>query len=513
MTKQDKIKKVMDEFKRGTLKTPDGKVVKNRKQALAIAMSESEDYAEKGDLINHLSVNSTEDALDILKGAGTEDLFEKAKHQDGDMHPNGKWVWVASAAGGKGDWRTLNGRVHKKSQAGAAAGSGNTATTASTKTKPAAKTQATVSQTTNSSESKKNKLTPKQQKIVDGFMDKVKTSDSRYSDPSKVTLWKTPKGNWYVKYDGHQVATIAPLGLTEKIAEAAGMTIDREPSSYQSSKKTNGKGSKLGADIKISTYNSGKTPTSASNYISLTDSVRKELKKKYPSLQQPDKHDNEVGGFAKRVIKTIFQESSDVKEGVKNLNESGASPYYRWSVKEENDDYAIISAKGIWGGTEFIRIDKSSSKTKTPTKEKKLRPVGTGTLGPTKRENTKTPKVKLSLTDFSKEIEEDDEFTKNAPLKLHRYTGKKSMEYYDNKGNKQTATPFIHEFYASSLQNKIGGYEIYFDKADTLGTFKTLNEAINALENWINKMRVKGHPQPKWIYNQNKGKYQMYYSL
>lgn len=33
------------------------------------------------------------------------DEFEKAKHQDGDMHPNGKWVWRSSANGGKGDWR------------------------------------------------------------------------------------------------------------------------------------------------------------------------------------------------------------------------------------------------------------------------------------------------------------------------------------------------------------------------------------------------------------------------
>lgn len=33
------------------------------------------------------------------------DEFEKAKHADGDMHPNGKWVWRSSANGGKGDWR------------------------------------------------------------------------------------------------------------------------------------------------------------------------------------------------------------------------------------------------------------------------------------------------------------------------------------------------------------------------------------------------------------------------
>ena len=44
-----------------------------------------------------------------------ETNLEKA-HQDGDMHPNGKWVWVSSANGGKGDWRTINGRAHKKHQ-------------------------------------------------------------------------------------------------------------------------------------------------------------------------------------------------------------------------------------------------------------------------------------------------------------------------------------------------------------------------------------------------------------
>ena len=37
--------------------------------------------------------------------------IEKA-HQDGEIHPNGKWVWVSSAAGGKGDWRTRGGRTH-----------------------------------------------------------------------------------------------------------------------------------------------------------------------------------------------------------------------------------------------------------------------------------------------------------------------------------------------------------------------------------------------------------------
>lgn len=56
------------------------------------------------------------------------DEFEKAKHVDGDMHPNGKWVWRSSANGGKGDWR-----VTKKgaSITGSATGVTSSSTTSS----------------------------------------------------------------------------------------------------------------------------------------------------------------------------------------------------------------------------------------------------------------------------------------------------------------------------------------------------------------------------------------------
>lgn len=55
------------------------------------------------------------------------DEFEKAKHNDGDMHPNGKWVWRQSANGGKGDWR-----VAKPSRGG---GSSKTTSSASNEEK------------------------------------------------------------------------------------------------------------------------------------------------------------------------------------------------------------------------------------------------------------------------------------------------------------------------------------------------------------------------------------------
>lgn len=37
----------------------------------------------------------------------------KQPHKDGDIHPNGKWIWISTASGGKGDWRTIGGRIHK----------------------------------------------------------------------------------------------------------------------------------------------------------------------------------------------------------------------------------------------------------------------------------------------------------------------------------------------------------------------------------------------------------------
>ena len=44
---QDKIGEVMHEFKEGTLKSSTGAVVKNRKQAVAIGISEAEEAGYK----------------------------------------------------------------------------------------------------------------------------------------------------------------------------------------------------------------------------------------------------------------------------------------------------------------------------------------------------------------------------------------------------------------------------------------------------------------------------------
>lgn len=44
---QDKIGEVMHEFKEGTLKSSSGAIVKNRKQAVAIGISEADDAGYK----------------------------------------------------------------------------------------------------------------------------------------------------------------------------------------------------------------------------------------------------------------------------------------------------------------------------------------------------------------------------------------------------------------------------------------------------------------------------------
>ena len=266
MNKQEKIGKVMKEFKEGTLKTSAGKKVKSRKQAVAIAMSESEGYAEKADLISQINIDSLQEAEDILKAAGDEELFEKAKHQDGDMHPNGKWVWVSSANGGKGDWRTKGGRTHTKHSAGGGnAGAGNTTTT--TQQKPTAQVVGTTQKIKSDEDFKKlmrnvsdtilnkivsgkiqasdrekklvqeilddrkkptvgdvSKLTAQQKSMVDKVMDKgFLMSSNKYNDKSKVELKKTDKGNWRCYYDGRDIGTtISGKLITDSAAKKIG---------------------------------------------------------------------------------------------------------------------------------------------------------------------------------------------------------------------------------------------------------------------------------------------------
>lgn len=96
------------------------------------------------------------------------DEFEKAKHQDGDMHPNGKWVWRQSANGGKGDWR-----VAKPSKGGRRANAAQSS--ANNNQQPT--NQPSVSSSSSAAKQSSSKTT---------------SSNSGLSDSKKQSIGKTP---------------------------------------------------------------------------------------------------------------------------------------------------------------------------------------------------------------------------------------------------------------------------------------------------------------------------------
>ena len=53
-------------------------------------------------------------------------------------------------------------------------------------------------------------------------MDKIKFFNNKYTDISKVSVIKTPKGNWDVSYDGHRLGIINADQLSEKTAKKNG---------------------------------------------------------------------------------------------------------------------------------------------------------------------------------------------------------------------------------------------------------------------------------------------------
>lgn len=158
-------------------------------------------------LIDEIKIKSFSEAQEILKAAGSEDIFEKA-HKDGDLHPNGKWVWVSSAAGGRGDWRTLNGRTHKKHQAANAAGGGSSS----------------ASSTTTGGNTSSVKTTSS---INPTFQKYFSINNSKFTDPKKMSVSKTHQGNWSLSYEGKRISTVAPLtDADKKELESAGVTFD-----------------------------------------------------------------------------------------------------------------------------------------------------------------------------------------------------------------------------------------------------------------------------------------------
>jgi hypothetical protein len=132
----------------------------------SFGVENSEDSLEKGfeDEINPFEMEAYKSELTKAE----LDEFEKAKHQDGDMHPNGKWVWRQSANGGKGDWR-----VAKPSKGGRRANAAQSS--ANNNQQPT--NQPSVSSSSSAAKQSSSKTT---------------SSNSGLSDSKKQSVGKTP---------------------------------------------------------------------------------------------------------------------------------------------------------------------------------------------------------------------------------------------------------------------------------------------------------------------------------
>ena len=146
-----------------------------------------EELNKRRQAIAYNIAKSFESDIEKAIGAGYDpegdDGDEVAKaRQVGDLHPNGKWVWTEYKPG-KFDWRGIKKNATEKKQKVEGSGS----------------------------------------KEVDNFMDnKVKIFNNKYTDISKVSVVKTPKGNWDVSYDGHRLGIINANQLSEKTAKKMG---------------------------------------------------------------------------------------------------------------------------------------------------------------------------------------------------------------------------------------------------------------------------------------------------
>ena len=191
-------------------------------------------------MFNHIEMRRRMVQERIEKSFDNE--IEKA-HKDGDIHPNGKWVWVSSAAGGKGDWRTINGRAHQKHNAA----QGSASKTPEDKGyaerfkknfKDASddvlnkvisgKIQATDADKRLAKEIlNERKSYAEGEKYAAKIIDLLTTSNSKYTDIKKVVAFKTDKGNWAIDYDGANTGIILNGSkLSEKGLKAAGVKIE-----------------------------------------------------------------------------------------------------------------------------------------------------------------------------------------------------------------------------------------------------------------------------------------------
>ena len=446
----------------------------------------------------------------IEKAEMSDEEVMKAR-QVGDMHPNGKWVWTEYKPG-RFDWRPLKGRggvdrTPKKGDEGDS-NRGNGGGDDKKPKKPETK-QETGGEKHSSSDKKeggKEKKTP----TLDDYAKKTPTKTLENASKSPKAPGSV-KGAAEAELKERKNKEIAKkLNLHSKGELATELTrIASEWDSYDDAQKTQTKQAIAQAHSTVlKNITSGNASDEAISALADLTSIQNFFK---DSASQP----KQVGDIVKDLVSDLkaknFNDTTAGKEKLSELSKKFKALKDGESVNYVSGGHDVAVKKNKTfddGNSEYnLIIDGKvvADVLSAETMSKKM-----SEWYPNAKEKQGENKVKLTEGSFKKGVVEKNEYTGKNAIDLHDYTGE-SIEYYTDNGEKKKAQPYISEFYNSAKQDAVGGYEAYFDRADSIGTFRTLKEAISALETWINNMRVKGHAKPEWIYNESRGRYQMNY--
>ena len=77
------------------------------------------------------------------------------------------------------------------------------------------------------------KYSPNMRKLIDAF----RISSNKYTDPEKMSITTTPKGNWELKYDGKKVSVINSLDIDQDEFDDLGITINSGNTSLSDKEK------------------------------------------------------------------------------------------------------------------------------------------------------------------------------------------------------------------------------------------------------------------------------------
>lgn len=223
LTKEEKaVERVMRAFKNGRLKSSSGELVTDRAQALAIAMSEAGENVKKSeDLIKNISINTLDEAQDILKSIDCE-ILEKAKLGDTKDYQGRTYICITTK-GGKLGWRLQNKNDSK-----------DVVTASSVSVKKVNGKDSKDEKIDNSRDFKTkiyNNLSDSEKKQVDRLQQKLEKIEEKYKDLSKINIKNDSKDSqkWKIYYDGEDIEHNIDKNIIDKeTAEKTGLLMNKE---------------------------------------------------------------------------------------------------------------------------------------------------------------------------------------------------------------------------------------------------------------------------------------------